>query len=282
MSIDAWKQSFSNALSGFWTEIAVFLPNLLATAVVVLVGLFLSKLITSWIANMASKLGFNRLCDKLAVSAMLNKLGFKRGPSQLLGAALHFFLVLVILVAAAETLGLQRFSGILDDFVLYLPKIFGALLITLIGLFVAKAGKTQTENALQNMGVEYGSSVGRVLQVLVLFITFSLAIGQLEMETALLNLVFTVLIASLGISIALALGLGSQSIAKSVISGIYAREQLMPGDQIEFDDFKGNVVSVSTVNTVLENADGERLSIPNQELLTRSFRYTKLSSTDKC
>lgn len=280
-NINAWTQSFSEALSGFWTKIAIFLPNLLATVIVVLVGLFISKLITSWIAKLAQKFGFNKMCDKLSVSKLIKKIGFSKTPSELLGTSLHFFFVLIILVAAAETLGLQRFSSILDDFVLYLPKILGALIITFIGLFLAKTGKKQTENALSNMGVEYGSSVGRVLQLLILFITFSLAIGQLEMETALLNLVFTVLIASLGIAVALALGLGTKNIAKSVISGIYAREQLMPGDQIELDDFVGNIVAVSTVNTVVENSDGERFSIPNQELLARSFKYTSLSDSTR-
>ena len=161
---------------------------------------------------------------------------------------------------------------------MYLPKLFGALLITLIGLFIAKKGKSQLENTLESMGVEYGAAAGRVLQLLVLFITFSLVIGQLELETELLNTIFTVIIASLGVALALALGLGTQSVANSIVSGIYAREQLMPGDEIEYEGFVGNVVAVSTVNTVIENAEGKRLSIPNQDLLSNKFVTTKMSA----
>jgi small-conductance mechanosensitive channel len=181
------------------------------------------------------------------------------------------------LVAAADTLGLDRFSAILDDFVLYLPKLFGAVLIALIGLFIAKKAKTQVESALDNVGVEYSTSVGRLLQMLILFVTFSLVVGQLDLETQLLNTIFTVLIASLGIALALALGLGTKGIANSIVSGIYAREQLLPGDEVTFDGFTGNVVMVSTVNTLLENKSGEQLSIPNQELLNTKYTVVRLA-----
>lgn len=278
MNLDVWTQSFSNALSQFWTEIAGFLPNLIATIIVIAIGLFISKVITKWVSKIIEKLGFDKLCEKLGVNRGLTTIGFKISPSDMVGKLLYVFLVLIILVAAAETLGLHRFSSILDQFVLYLPKLLGALIITLIGLFLAKAGKAQIETSLTNMGVEYGAAVGRVLQMLILFITFSLVIGQLELETELLNTIFTVLIASLGIALALALGLGTKSIANSIVSGIYAREQLMPGDEVEFDGFVGNVVAVTSVNTLLESKDGKRLSIPNQDLLTQKYITTQMSS----
>jgi len=276
--MNAWTQSFSNALSMFWTEIAGFLPNLIATILVVVTGLYISKIITKWIAKLIEKVGFNKLCNTLGIEKGIKTLGFKATPSELAGGILHVFFILIILVAAADTLGLERFSAILDDFVLYLPKIFGAVVITLIGLFIAKTGRSQIESALDNLGVEYGPAVGRVAQMLVLFITFSLVIGQLQLETELLNTIFTVLIASLGVALALALGLGTKSIANSIVSGIYAREQLQPGDEVTFDGFTGNIVMVSTVNTLLENKKGEQLSIPNQELLNTKYTVVRLTN----
>lgn len=277
MELNVWAQSFSNAFTRFSAEIAGFLPNFIATVFVVFVGLYISKLICKWVAKLIDKLGFNALCKKLGIETVIQTLGFKHKPAEIIGKLLHIFLVLIIVVAASETLGLGRVSSILDQFILYLPKLFGAMLITLIGLFIAKKGKAQLEQSLDSLGVEYGASAGRVLQILVLFVTFSLVIGQLELETALLNTIFTVIIASLGVALALALGLGTKSIANSIVSGIYAREQLMPGDEIELDGFVGNVVSVSTVNTIIENSEGKRLSIPNQDLLNSKFITTQLS-----
>ncbi|MCP3865237.1 MAG: mechanosensitive ion channel [Aestuariibacter sp.] len=280
MNIDAWSESFSQALTRFWTEIAGFLPNFLGTLLVVVCGYFLSKVVTRWLARLISRLGFDSLCRKIAVTSALKSIGVKTMPSDLVGQLVHIFLVLVILVAGADTLGLERFSAILDEIVLYLPKLVGALFITVIGLFIAKTGKAHVETSLTNLGVEYSASVGRVLQLLVMFITFSLVIGQLELETALLNVIFTVLIASLGIALALALGLGTKDIANSIVSGIYAREQLQPGDEIEFEGFQGYIVAVTTVNTLVENSEGKRLSIPNDQLLTKTFTTTQMGSDE--
>jgi small-conductance mechanosensitive channel len=277
MSIDIWTQSFSNAFSRFWTEIAGFLPNLIATIIIIFIGLIVSKVITKWFAKVIEKVGFNTLCDMLGIEKGLKALGFKATPSSIVGQALYLFLILMIFVVGADTLGLHRLSSILDEFVLYLPKLVGAVVIALIGLFIARAGKKQLEASFENMGVEYGDAAARVLQMLVLFITFSLVVGQLQLETELLNTIFTVLIASMGIALALALGLGTKAIANSIVSGIYAREQLLPGDEIEFDGFLGNVVQVSTVNTIIENKEGLQLSIPNQDLLTKKYTRTKLA-----
>lgn len=278
MNLDAWTESFSQALTRFWIEIAGFLPNFLGTLFVVVCGYYVSKYTTRWLAKLISRLGFDSLCRKLALTSALKSIGVKTLPSDLVGKLVHVFFVLVILVAGADTLGLDRFSAILDEFVLYLPKLVGALFITVVGLFIAKAGKSQVETSLNNIGVEYGAAVGRILQLLVMFITFSLVIGQLELETALLNVVFTVLIASLGVALALALGLGTKDIANSIVSGIYAREQLQPGDEIEFEGFVGYIVAVTTVNTLVENSEGKRLSIPNDQLLTKTYTTTQYSA----
>jgi small-conductance mechanosensitive channel len=277
MNIDIWTQSFGNALTRFWTEIAGFLPNLIATIVFIFIGLLLSKFVTKWFAKVIEKVGFNTLCDMLGIERGLKTLGFKLSPSTLVGRILYLFFVLIILVAGAETLGLDRLSSLLDEFVLYLPKLVGAMVITVIGLFIAKAVKKQVEASFENMGIEFGDAAAKMLQMLVIFITFSLVVGQLQLETELLNTIFTVLIASMGVALALALGLGTKAIANSIVSGIYAREQLLPGDEIEFDGFIGNVIQVSTVNTIIENKDGLQMSIPNQDLLTKTYTITKLA-----
>jgi small-conductance mechanosensitive channel len=277
MNIDIWTQSFGNALTRFWTEIAGFLPNLIATIVFIFIGLLLSKFVTKWFAKVIEKVGFNTLCDMLGIERGLKTLGFKLSPSTLVGRILYLFFVLIILVAGAETLGLDRLSSLLDEFVLYLPKLVGAVVITVIGLFIAKAVKKQVEASFENMGIEFGDAAAKMLQMLVIFITFSLVVGQLQLETELLNTIFTVLIASMGVALALALGLGTKAIANSIVSGIYAREQLLPGDEIEFDGFIGNVIQVSTVNTIIENKDGLQMSIPNQDLLIKTYTITKLA-----
>ena len=48
------------------------------------------------------------------------------------------------------------------------------------------------------MGMEYASSVARLAQIIIFVTTFSLAVGQLEIETQMLNIVFAIVLGSLG------------------------------------------------------------------------------------
>ena len=47
----------------------------------------------------------------------------------------------------------------------------------------------------------------------------------------------------LGGAAAISLGLGTRSVSQNIISGVYIREQLKPGDQVVIGDFEGTVVS---------------------------------------
>ena len=79
----------------------------------------------------------------------------------------------------------------------------------------------------------------------------------------------------------ISLGLGTRSVSNNIISGVYVREQLQPGDEVTVDGFKGTVVAVGTVNTILENEQGECLSVPNHQLVNGSFKFQSWTNEEE-
>ena len=273
MNIEQWTQNIIDSTASFWNKIAAFLPNLVATILILVVGIFVAKLLSRWAAKLLGKLGIDGLCQRVGITVAMEKAGVEKTPSQMLAKFMYFFIMLVVVLTAAETLGLERITLILDDFILYLPKIIGAMIVILVGMFIAHIVKQSIQTAVNKMGMDYGTSVARLAQMIIFVTTFSLAVGQLEIETQMLNIVFAILLGSLGVAAAISLGLGTRSVSDSIISGVYVREQLQSGDEVQFGEFKGVVVEVGTVNTILENSEGECLSVPNQQLLSRSFKF---------
>ena len=280
MNAEQLTENIINATAGFWNKIAAFLPNLMAALLILMVGILIAKLLTGGVVKLLNRLGFNNLCDRIGLSAAISKAGVQKTPAEVVGKFIYVFMLLVIFISTAETLGLQRITVILDDFILYLPKVLGALFVVMVGMFIAHVAKQSIQTAISNMGMEYASSVARIAQIIIFATTFSLAVGQLEIETRMLNMVFGILLGCIGIAAAISLGLGTRSVSNNILSGVYVREQLKPGDQVMVGDFSGVVVSVGTVNTVLENAQGECLSVPNQQLLQRSFRFRSWSDDE--
>lgn len=281
MDIDLWTQNIVNATASFWNKIAAFLPNLAATVVIVIVGLFLARLLSRWSGKLLGKVGMDALCERIGITESLAKAGMDKAPSEVFAKFIYFFILLIVFLTAAETLGLDRITAILDDFILYLPKVLGALFVILVGMFIAHVVKQSIQTAVNKMGMDYASSVARLAQIIIFVTTFSLAVGQLEIETQMLNIVFAILLGCLGAAAAISLGLGTRTVSNNIISGVYIREQLQPGDEVTVGDFKGNVVSVGTVSTVLESAEGECLSVPNQQLISRRFKFQSWSDDEE-
>ena len=280
MDIEQWTQNIINATASFWNKIAAFLPNLVATIVILVVGVLLAKLLSRWSGKLLGKIGLDSLCQRIGITESMAKAGMEKAPSEILAKFIYFFILLIVTLTAAETLGLNRITAILDDFVLYLPKVLGALFVILVGMFIAHVVKQSIHAAVNKMGMEYASSVARLAQIIIFVTTFSLAVGQLEIETQMLNIVFAIVLGSLGAAAAISLGLGTRTVSNNIISGVYMREQLQPGDEVIVGDFKGIVVSVGTVNTVLENEQGECLSVPNQQLINSRFKFQSWSEDE--
>lgn len=72
------------------------------------------------------------------LTKLLARAGIQASVSTLIGKIVYWFVLLIFLVSAAESLGLERVSATLDVLALYLPKVFGAALVLLAGVLLAQ------------------------------------------------------------------------------------------------------------------------------------------------
>ncbi|MBB1519820.1 mechanosensitive ion channel family protein [Aquipseudomonas guryensis] len=267
MEFDPWTQSLVNAMSSVWAPIAGFIPRLFGALVVVLLGFVVAKLLDTLLSKLLAKVGLDRLMSGTGLTKMLSRVGIQVPVSTLIGKIVYWFILLIFLVSAAESLGLDRVSATLDVLALYLPKVLGAAAIMLAGVLLAQLLSGIVRGAAEGVGLDYAAGLGRVAQGLVIIISISVAIGQLEVKTELLNNVIAIVLISIGLAIALALGLGSRDIAGQILAGIYVRELYEVGQQVKVGEVEGQIEEIGTVKTVLLTEEGELVSLANRTLL---------------
>ncbi|SPZ09549.1 CmpX protein [Pseudomonas luteola] len=272
MEFDIWTQSLLSAMTTLWSKVAGFIPNLLGALLVVILGFFFAKLLDHLLSRLLAKLGLDRLMTGTGLTKMLARVGIKIPVSTLIGRIVYWFILLVFLVSAAESLGLQRVSSTLDVMALYLPKVFGAALVLVIGVLLAQLVNGIVHGAAEGVGLDYSAGLGRVAQALVIIISISVAIGQLEIKTELLNTVIAIVLASLGMAAALALGLGSRDLVAQILAGIYVREIFEVGQVVQIDEVEGVIEEIGTVKTLLLTADDELISVSNKRLLDQRVK----------
>jgi len=264
-----WSQSLLAAMSALWAPIAAFIPRLFGALLVVAIGFVVAKLLDALLSKGLAKIGLDRLVAGTGTTKLLGRAGIRAPISTLIGRVVYWFVLLIFLVSAAESLGLARVSATLDMLALYVPKVFGAGLILLAGVLLAQLVSGLVRGAAEGVGLEYASGLGRIAQGLVIIISISVAIGQLEVKTELLNYVIAIALISVGLAVALALGLGSRELVSQILAGIYVRELYEVGQRVRLDglDLEGEIEEIGTAKTQLLTDAGERVSIANRALL---------------
>lgn len=267
MEFDPWTQSLLSAMSSLWGTVAAFIPRLLGAMLVVALGFVMARLLDALLSKGLAKVGLDRLMAGSGLSRQLSRIGIRAPLSVLLGKTAYWFVLLIFLVSAAESLGLERVSAVLDMLALYVPKMFGAALILLCGFLLGQVVSGLVRGAADGVGLDYAHGVGRLAQGLIIVISISVAIGQLEIRAELLNYVIAIVLISVGLAVALAFGLGSRDLVGQILAGIYVRELYVVGQRIKVGNLSGQIEEIGTVKTLLLTEQGELVSVANKVLL---------------
>lgn len=270
---EAFKQSFLDPMV-FWEKIAAVLPSLLAAIVLLVIGHFLGKLLATLVSKLLAKVGLDKMGERAGLGGAVGGSGIVATPSVIFGKIIYWLIFLTFIISAADSVGLDRVSSTIDEFVLYLPKVIGALLVAIVGLFVASLVRTGVEAALGSINLGYEGAVGGLVYGIIVVVVLSLAVGQLEIETTLLNQVISILVLAAAAAVALALGLGTRDVAGNIVAGVYARDIYQPGATIRFGEVSGTIVEVGSTNVVIRVSPDKTLTVPNRDLLEKQVEIS--------
>jgi len=256
-----------NGLITIWHKVVTFMPDLIVALLFLLAGWIIASLIKRFLNRSLIKIGFNTFLDKLGLDTLLKKMEIKVQGSQVVASIISTFILLVFLLAALDIVGLNMLSGLIDTLVLFLPKLLAALAVLMCGFFVGQIVFNGVKIASKNTGVDYGRSVAEVCRGIIIVITVSLSITQLDIDVWLLNSIISVIIASVGLAAAISLGIGTKSMAQEIVAGVYLREMYQTGDNIEVQGVKGALVSIGSVASKVIGEKESIITVPNTFLL---------------
>lgn len=258
----------------FWESVAGAAPNVIAALALLFVGHYAARLIAFAATRLLQKIGLDKLGDKAGLGDMAERGGFNMSASIVFGKILYWLIFLTFLISAADALGLARVSETINGFVAWLPKLIGGLLVLVIGLFAAQVVRSVVEAALGSINLGYEKAVGALVYGIIVIVVMSLAIGQLEVETALLNQVISILLMAGAAAVALAMGLGTRDVAGNIVAGVYARDLYAPGRKITVGEVSGTIIEVGSTSILVDTGDGRQISVPNRRLLDETVELS--------
>ena len=250
-----------------WEGVVAFVPNLIVALILLLIGYIVSAAFR-WVASMVlQRMGIDVLCEKTGLTEMSHTVGLNSSPSRMFGQLIFYGSMFTFVTIAIDILGMDNLSKGVESLIAYLPNVVGAMVILISGLIFANFVRGTVTGAADRVGVEYGNALGGVVFGALLIVIGTMVVGQLQLETALVNRTIEIVLLAGGAAVAIALGFGTRDAARQIVAGVYARESFEPGTMITVGDFQGEVLAVEKVNTKLRSADGGILVIPNAQLI---------------
>jgi hypothetical protein len=210
---DALRASLTGALNTFFSAI----PRIIGFAVVLIVGWIIASLLAKGVQALLHAVKFNDLARRSGFADFVHKMGVRDDASGVIAGVVKWFVRLITLVVAFDTLGLPAVSNVLQQLLLWLPNLVVALVVLVIGGLAAKALSQLVRGASAEAGFANPDMLATVTRVAVWGFTIVVAVNQLGIATTLINTLLIGLVGALALAFGLAFGLGGRDRAAQML-----------------------------------------------------------------
>ncbi|MEA3342440.1 MAG: hypothetical protein U9R15_20955, partial [Chloroflexota bacterium] len=171
-----------------------------------------------------------------------------------LATLIKWFIILIFLVAAANTLGWPQVSQFLNQILGYLPNVAVAVIILVVGLALAGFIRDMVRGAVTSAGAAEQSAdvIAGATYWLFAIITAITALNQLGIAITLSETLYVAIFGSIAAILSLAFGLGGRVLAGDLVAGWTLSAQLDEGDEVTIGEDRGAIVRIGPTSTVIK------------------------------
>ncbi len=204
------------AIYDAWSKIVGFVPKLIGAILVFAVGWAIAVLLEKVALKLFKLIKVDHLVRKTDTHTMLGKVGIEHDISYILAKIVKWFVVIITLSAVVEVLDIQQLSVLANNIILYIPNLFVALIILILGLIGGKVIYEVIESAVLASKIPdtAAKAVASIAKWFVIIFAFMAALVQLKIAPSLIQILFTGFVAMMAIAGGLAFGLGGRDKVK--------------------------------------------------------------------
>jgi small-conductance mechanosensitive channel len=244
--------------------VGAYLPRVGAFLALLVLGYLLAAIVGRLVARSLRGVGLDTLSTRLGVDRELGAIGIQRPASRVVGSAVRIAILVVAIVAAVGALGLSALNDSLNATVLFLPKLFAALVLILAGIVAGRVVRERVDRSATRM--DLAGPLGPLAQAAIVAVFTTTALAQLSVTLAVLTLIVAIVIGAVCLAAAQAVGLGSRDIARQISAGRTLARSLSVGQRISIGEQRGEIEAFESAAVMLRTSDG-LVRLPNHLFL---------------
>lgn len=256
-TVGKWKNLIFETLGAILKDIASALPGIFGAFVVLIFGWITIKIVSFVVKKILKVAKVEALSDKINDAKLFGDSDIKIDIGSILLRFIKGVLWLVFIIVAADVMNLKIISTEIANLLRYLPVLLTALIIFMIGLYLAKTIKKTVTSVFETMDLGGGKVLGNVLFYLIVIFVSITALNQAGVDTEIITSNFTIILGAFLLAAALALGLGSREVVGDLLRTFYTRKIYEVGDKVKFDNIEGSVVAIDNISVVIKTKSGK-------------------------
>ncbi|PWL37480.1 hypothetical protein DKG77_16010 [Flagellimonas aquimarina] len=267
-TINEWKNLTFDSLAAMGRDVALALPKIIGALIILLIGWLVTKIVLFVLGKVLKLAKMDTLSDKINEMDLFGKGDFKIDIIKVILGFVKWLLLLVFLIVAADILSWEIISTEIGNLLRYLPRLFSALALMMIGLYIGNFIKTTVKKLFDSL--EFGGSnlVSNMLfYIIVIFISIT-ALNQAGIDTTIITNNITLILGSFLLAFAIGLGLGSRDIITDLLRSFYTRRTYAVGDKVVIGKNEGTIEAIENNTLTLVTKTG-KFVIPIKDVVSK-------------
>ena len=229
-----------------------FIPRFIGFLLLLGVGWVVTRIVSVVIVNVLSRIGLDRLGEKLQQIDIVRRFAPKLKLSRLTARTISFFVTLVFVMAATETLGMPVITELVGSLVALIPRVIAAIIMLILGLLASDYVRKMVTNLCLSLGIRSGRLIGSGVFVFLLMITLIASLGQAGINTSLLESSFNWLIGGLVVAFGVGYGMASRDVLSNLLASFYTKNRYREGQTIAINGVRGVIVAIDNTSLTLQ------------------------------
>ncbi len=249
-------------------------PKFLGALAVVLIGWIIARLTARFTKRVLKTIGLDKLTERLNEIDIVYRSKIRIVPSVLLSKLLYYVLFFIFIIAATDVLGMEAISNLMSDLLNYLPHLFSAFLVFIVGILVADFLKGIVLTTCNSLGIPAANIISNVVFYFLFLNIVMIALSQAKIDTEFIQDNLSIILAGVVFAFAIGYGFASRQIVANFLSSLYNKEKIKIGDTIGIEGVKGEVIEIdSSTFTIL--SENKKIIIPLSKLSSENIEIYK-------
>ena len=218
--LNVWGQAVLDPLQNIWYRFLYFLPSLIGALLILLIGWIVAIGLDKLVTQLLKQIKLDTALNRLGTKNLLKKAGVDLEVSDFIGGLVKWTILLVAFLAAADVLGLSKITDFLNQILNYIPNVFVAIAILLIGMLAANFFAHIVRGGIGAAKVHLANFLAAITKWIIWIFTILVALNQLGIAAVIIDRLVTAIFFMIAIAGGLAFGLGGQKAATEALEDL--------------------------------------------------------------